>query len=549
MPTKRKGDKDGGVKKRKSPTPQESDSAAPRKKEKESAKKSKAEPPQDAPAAKKSRTSEKGIKSDAKDSLATATMPKNKANKSKKDNNAHDADGINQLTHSQSITKETEKAPAHADSQAAPQQPSSTAADSLQTAIGEPQDYGPQSEEIYQQEETEPNAGLQEEESVEKSDGDDDSSEDDIAKGKAGNPKGKKEKNTKPLKIDTTKIKVPATEAGDKVKSPRPPGTAMDMHPYARGSVIEVLHGVDDKSDDDWWSEDSDEEIADKSGQSVRLCDIIDRVSIGENKWRYYVHYRDFNRRMDEWSSMDRIVSPPSVGNAKARAIKKEKEREQRKKQRLEEKKAEEAIDVLAPRARRRRSSLATPIAGDSAGALDGESDTPRRTRLSRKKSVDDFPAVSSNQSENAGSGRDTPIDLPSLAMAAEKGVVALPTPAGAHSTTVGEHVVHTITAQELDEHEGLDDAALREHEEVTKVKNVAFLELGASQMETWYFSPLPKELLSEKGLAEVLYVCEFSFSMFARKNELQRFQARLPSHARHPPGNEIYRNGNLASE
>jgi histone acetyltransferase MYST1 len=65
--------------------------------------------------------------------------------------------------------------------------------------------------------------------------------------------------------------------------------------------------------------------------------------------------------------------------------------------------------------------------------------------------------------------------------------------------------------------------------------------------METWYFSPLPKELLSQGGFLEVLYCCEFTLSLFARKEELLRFQSRLPRLARHPPGNEIYRDGNLS--
>ena len=43
-------------------------------------------------------------------------------------------------------------------------------------------------------------------------------------------------------------------------------------------------------------------------------------------------------------------------------------------------------------------------------------------------------------------------------------------------------------------EAEGMDEAALREHEEVTKVKNVNYIEIGRHRMETWYFSPLPKE-------------------------------------------------------
>ena len=45
------------------------------------------------------------------------------------------------------------------------------------------------------------------------------------------------------------------------------------------------------------------------------------------------------------------------------------------------------------------------------------------------------------------------------------------------------------------DEHHGEFDAqSLREHEEFTKVKNVAQIELGRHLMDTWYFSPLPPE-------------------------------------------------------
>ena len=41
---------------------------------------------------------------------------------------------------------------------------------------------------------------------------------------------------------------------------------------------------------------------------------------------------------------------------------------------------------------------------------------------------------------------------------------------------------------------DGMDEASLLEHEQVTKVKNVAAVELGKYLVETWYFSPFPKE-------------------------------------------------------
>lgn len=73
-------------------------------------------------------------------------------------------------------------------------------------------------------------------------------------------------------------------------------------------------------------------------------------------------------------------------------------------------------------------------------------------------------------------------------------------------------------------------------------------LELGQYQMDTWYFSPLPKEMFRDGGLIDVLYVDEFSLNFFTRKSELLRFQAKeLPKNRRHPPGNEIYRCGNLS--
>ena len=342
--------------------------------------------------------------------------------------------------------------------------------------------------------------------------------------------------------------------------SPAPGTTAQDQQPYARGSVIEVWHITKKDSSEDWWSEtSSSEEDADQENKedgeggvhhhhkSVRLCDVIDRAPVenvknnnnnnGLIQWRYYVHYRDFNRRMDEWVGVDRIVSPPSVGNAKARAMKKEEERLKRKLLRKEEKSAleQEAMDTT-PRGRRRASLPDQLNEGGEAGT--------RRTRLSRRKSTnmdDDATIVTGNQGDEEEDAVKDP-----KTKAAKREELALPNDS-VTMQTVGDHVVATVKAQELDEHEGLDEASLREHEEVTKVKNVAFVEIGQFQMETWYFSPIPKELLSPGGFIEVLYVCEFSFRLFARKVELQRFQARLPTHKRHPPGNEIYRNGNLS--
>ena len=373
------------------------------------------------------------------------------------------------------------------------------------------------------------------------------------------------------------------------------PNPAQDTHPYAKNAVIEVWH-IPKKvvhhhnhhhhhdEDEEWyWTESEDEEESDElmedasergvsssaastmsgsnknnnnnnnKGKTIRLCDIIDRAQNADGTWRYYVHFKDLNRRMDQWITIDKIVSPPSIGNAKWRAQKREEERLKRKQQRKEEKAAAEVIDWNAPRGRRRSSGANVPFetataattAATSTTSVDGGDAGSRRTRLSRRKSSmdDDATVVAGNQGAEEEEGKNSAEDVVEQSKANSKNnkkeILALPTDA-ITTHTVGEHVVGTVRAQELDEHEGLDEASLREHEEVTKVKNVAFLELGQYQMETWYFSPLPKELLGPSGFIEVLYVCEFTLNMFSRKSELLRFQARLPVDKRHPPGTHI---------
>eukprot|EP00753_Platysulcus_tardus_P000948 PLAT10795.3.p2 GENE.PLAT10795.3~~PLAT10795.3.p2 ORF type:complete len:226 (+),score=68.11 PLAT10795.3:27-704(+) len=48
------------------------------------------------------------------------------------------------------------------------------------------------------------------------------------------------------------------------------------------------------------------------------------------------------------------------------------------------------------------------------------------------------------------------------------------------------------------EDHEGMDAASLKEHEEVTKVKNVQRIEFGRWLIDAWYFSPFPKEYYAD---------------------------------------------------
>jgi histone acetyltransferase MYST1 len=80
-----------------------------------------------------------------------------------------------------------------------------------------------------------------------------------------------------------------------------------------------------------------------------------------------------------------------------------------------------------------------------------------------------------------------------------------------------------------------------KEHEEITKVKNINTIELGRYEIDTWYFSPYPEEFAK----CDKLFICEFCLKYMKKKKTLNRH--KLKCDLRHPPGNEIYRHGTLS--
>uniref|UniRef100_S4RXD6 Histone acetyltransferase KAT5 n=1 Tax=Petromyzon marinus TaxID=7757 RepID=S4RXD6_PETMA len=75
----------------------------------------------------------------------------------------------------------------------------------------------------------------------------------------------------------------------------------------------------------------------------------------------------------------------------------------------------------------------------------------------------------------------------------------------------------------------------------VTRMKNIECIELGRHRLKPWYFSPYPQELTS----LPVLYLCEFCLKYLKSLTCLQRHMHKC--NLRHPPGNEIYRKGNIS--
>ena len=74
--------------------------------------------------------------------------------------------------------------------------------------------------------------------------------------------------------------------------------------------------------------------------------------------------------------------------------------------------------------------------------------------------------------------------------------------------------------------HDDMDPtiAALeREHEEITKVKNIGAIQLGRWEIDTWYFSPYPDEYCCDK-----LYVCEYTLKYMKKASALERHKVSV---------------------
>lgn len=230
---------------------------------------------------------------------------------------------------------------------------------------------------------------------------------------------------------------------------------------------------------------------------SNRLAKIIECTSgSSPRSLQYYIHYSDFNRRMDEWISSTRIVAYPSEANVIGAN--------------------REAQENLAKKLK----------SSDSKGSLtEAELKASQDVKTSSSTPLAVAPIASRSTGGNIHrSGRSRSNSMVNLQP---------------------QMAISTVADMDHDEHEGMDEESLLEHEEVTKIKNIKYVKLGKYMMECWYFSPFPPEYYPN-GFAECLFFCEFSFRFFSTKEELIRYQKK-PNLARHPPGNEIYRDAEVS--
>ncbi|KAJ3444554.1 histone acetyltransferase [Anaeramoeba flamelloides] len=76
---------------------------------------------------------------------------------------------------------------------------------------------------------------------------------------------------------------------------------------------------------------------------------------------------------------------------------------------------------------------------------------------------------------------------------------------------------------------------------ELQKIRNIDEIKFGKYLIEPWYYSPYPSHLLESRKL----YICEFCFQFANSERSFERHMVKC--RCRHPPGIEIYKEGNLS--
>ncbi|KAA8587049.1 hypothetical protein FQN60_000885 [Etheostoma spectabile] len=297
------------------------------------------------------------------------------------------------------------------------------------------------------------------------------------------------------------------------------------------------------------------------------LAEILSVKEVSSRKL-YYVHYIDFNKRLDEWVTGDRLdmkklqfpkkeaKTPTKNGLSGSRPS--SPEREVRKSLDL---------NVQSTTAPSRGKTLPTPKRKVEAVPLATQvppaTPVPSLPSSAEASQASVFPAV---RETNTFKSREDHEQISSLTTNGTARRLIPPQPGRKRKANCGgtDEMIKVLqynnpqTASVFlpppedsqDSSDGIPSAPRmtgslvsdRSHDDiVTRMKNIECIELGRHRLKPWYFSPYPQELTT----LPILYLCEFCLKYLKSLKCLQRHLTKC--NLRHPPGNEIYRKGTIS--
>uniref|UniRef100_A0A096MAC7 Histone acetyltransferase KAT5 n=1 Tax=Poecilia formosa TaxID=48698 RepID=A0A096MAC7_POEFO len=280
------------------------------------------------------------------------------------------------------------------------------------------------------------------------------------------------------------------------------------------------------------------------------LAEILSVKEVSGRKL-YYVHYIDFNKRLDEWVTTDRLdmkklqfpkkeaKTPTKNGLSGSRPSSPERE-------------VRKSLDLNLPSATppSRGKTLPTPKRKVESVPLVTQvppvTPVPSLPSSAEASQATVFPAV---REATTFKSREDHEQLSSLTtLSHQNGTARRLIPAQPGRKRKANCGVPDEDSQ--DSSDGIPSAPRmtgslvsdRSHDDiVTRMKNIECIELGRHRLKPWYFSPYPQELTT----LPILYLCEFCLKYLKSLKCLQRHLTKC--NLRHPPGNEIYRKGTIS--
>uniref|UniRef100_A0A671LVT3 Histone acetyltransferase KAT5 n=1 Tax=Sinocyclocheilus anshuiensis TaxID=1608454 RepID=A0A671LVT3_9TELE len=278
----------------------------------------------------------------------------------------------------------------------------------------------------------------------------------------------------------------------------------------------------------------------------------------------YYVHYIDFNKRLDEWVTPDRLdikklqfpkkeaKTPMKDGLPGSRPSSPERDVKKSLDLHVQSASATSRGKTLpTPKRKAESVSLATQVtAATPVPSLPGSAEasqasvypTMRDSSFSIKSRDEHEPLTSLTTNGTTSIQRHLIPPLPGRKRKSCGGTDEV-CPADKNARSQNQH-------DSQDSSDGIPSAPRmtgslvsdRSHDDiVTRMKNIDCIELGRHRLKPWYFSPYPQELTS----LLILYLCEFCLKYLKSLKCLQRHLTKC--NLRHPPGNEIYRKGTIS--
>lgn len=249
----------------------------------------------------------------------------------------------------------------------------------------------------------------------------------------------------------------------------------------------------------------------------------------------YYVHYIDYNKRLDEWVTIDRMkldkIQPPSVSGHHSQS-------------------SGHLSNISNSTSHKDLASLAKSEQGSNQG--DDSTYNPitnkrkRRQRASPPATLNRIASQPSLQSQIPDSTKQDQIKTESSVSSVksnEQTSEQTNEPAQASASTSTEIILKTDLQQNENSNQstGLPrptgSMVQVVHEDVlTRIKNIQNIYLGRHLIEPWYFAPYPQEL----SQCPIVYICEYCLKFMKSMKCLERHRQKCKLY--HPPGNEIYR-------